>query len=62
MVESLLGHAKEIITVDVYGDNKNIMDERIPELEAYMEDVMPKDKEETNDQPLDGMVDTTEYI
>jgi len=61
-VSKLMGHAKEIITVDVYGDNKNIMDEEIPELEAYMEEVMPKEKEPKDDIPLDGMVDLSEYL
>ncbi len=61
-VSKLMGHAKEMITVDVYGDNKNIMDEEIPELEAYMKDVMPKDREKSDDEPLDGMVDLSEYL
>lgn len=41
-VSKLMGHAKEIITMDVYGDNANIIPEEIPELLAYMDEVMPK--------------------
>ena len=41
-VSRLMGHAGEIITMDVYGDNRNIIPEEIPELLAYMDDVMPK--------------------
>ena len=37
-----MGHAKELITLDVYGDNSNIIPEEIPELLSYMEDVVPK--------------------
>lgn len=38
-VSKLMGHAKEWITVDVYGDNANITPEEIPELLAYMDEV-----------------------
>lgn len=41
-VSKLMGHARELVTVDVYGDNQNIIPEEIPELLSYMEDVMPK--------------------
>lgn len=37
-----MGHAKERITMDVYGDNANIIPEEIPELLSYMEEVMPE--------------------
>ena len=47
VVSKLMGHAKELITVDVYGDNKNIIPEEIPELLSYMEEVAPK----KNDMP-----------
>lgn len=40
-VSKLMGHAKELITMDVYGDNANIIPEEIPELLSYMEEVMP---------------------
>lgn len=41
-----MGHAKEIITVDTYGDNKNIIADGVPEIEAYMKDVWPDLEEE----------------
>lgn len=37
-----MGHAKEFITLDVYGDNKNIIADGVPKIEAYMEEVLPK--------------------
>ena len=58
-VSKLMGHAKELITMDVYGDNANIIPEEIPELLSYMEEVMPekngeKDLEnETRDTLID---------
>lgn len=41
-VSKLMGHAKELITMDVYGDNANIIPEEIPELLTYMDEVMPE--------------------
>lgn len=40
-VSVLMGHAKEIVTVDVYGDNKNIGD-CLDELEPFIEEVLPR--------------------
>lgn len=42
-VSRLMGHAKEIITMDVYGDNANIIPDDIPELDAYIKEVMPQE-------------------
>lgn len=39
-IAKLMGHSKEIITMDVYSDNKNIMADGVPEIEAYMKDVL----------------------
>ena len=41
MLSAWMGHAKELITMDVYGDNQNIIPEEMPELTSYMEDVLP---------------------
>ena len=59
-VSNLMGHAKEIITMDVYGDNANIIPEEIPELLSYMEEVMPKDSNDDGKENilLDTLVDT----
>lgn len=40
-ISKLMGHAKELVTVDIYGDNSNIIPEEIPKLLAYMKDEMP---------------------
>ena len=39
-ISKLMGHSKEIITMDVYSDNKNILADGVPEIEAYMKDVL----------------------
>ena len=63
-VSKLMGHAKELITVDVYGDNQNIIPEEIPELLSYMEDVMPKKNDTPNQQDkiLDADIAMEEYL
>ena len=52
-------HAKEIITMDVYGDNANIIPEEIQELLSYMEEVMPKESDDggTGNVSLDTLAD-----
>ena len=50
-VSRLMGHAKELITMDVYGDNVHIIPGEIPELLEYMEEVMP---EKTGDDGLEN--------
>lgn len=44
-VSKLMGHAKEIITIDVYGDNKGLIIDGVPELEDYIEEVLPNVEE-----------------
>jgi integrase len=63
-VSKLMGHAKEIITIDVYGDNKEMTAERIPELEAFMEEVIPKQEEQVRfrEDLLDIEIDVREYL
>ena len=38
-------HAKEIITVDVYGDKKELIGECLDVLEPFIAEVIPKDSE-----------------
>lgn len=62
-VSKLMGHTKEIITLDVYGDNKVLAGEEFPELLEYMEEVLPeKQKEEDKAMGLaDVVIDVSEY-
>lgn len=59
-----MGHAKEIITMDVYGDNANIIPEEIPELLSYMDKVMPQKKDADNEETrvLDIVIDVEEFL
>jgi integrase len=63
-VAKLMGHAKEIITMDVYGDNKGIIADGVPEIEEYMEEVLPDEEEQENfkDELLDIVVDVSEFF
>ena len=63
-ISKLMGHAKEIITMDVYGYNANIIPEEIPELLSYMDEVMP-DKSRDNDAEStvqDFTIDVGRYL
>ncbi|MCI5849492.1 MAG: site-specific integrase, partial [Lachnoclostridium sp.] len=58
-VSKLLGHATEIITVDRYGDNKNMLPDDIPELLEFIEEVKP-DKDTTNLADIE--IDFSDYL
>lgn len=63
-ISKLMGHAKELITMDVYGDNVNIIPEEIPQLLSYMDEVMPERENNgdiENDIP-DTMIDIERFL
>lgn len=60
-VSKLMGHAKEIITVDVYGDNKNIIEDAIPEISDYINEVIPK-RQEMTEEMLEIVPDVGMYL
>lgn len=64
MFSKLMGHAKEIITMDVYGDNQGIIADCIPEISDFINGVLPK--RETDDkfreELLKIVVDTNGYL
>ena len=59
-----MGHAKEIITMDVYADNKGIIADGVPEIELYMKEVLPnlEEIERFKEELLEIVVDVTEYL
>lgn len=63
-VSELMGHAKEIVTIDVYGDNQGIISEGVPEITEYMEEVLPTISQEDSfkQELLEIVADTSEYI
>ena len=68
MFIKLMKDAKEIITMDVYGDNDNIFPEEMPELLVYMDEVMPNragDSSENNVEDVmieDVIIELDEFL
>ena len=61
-VAKLMGDARELITMDVYGDNGNIIAEEIPpELLSYMEEVLPEKKKDNIENVLDTLINVEEF-
>ena len=48
-VSKLMGHATDIITVDVYGDNEEIISDCSDELNSFIEEVRPNNDEKNGD-------------
>ena len=59
-----MGHAKEIITMDTYGDNKNIIADGVPEIEAYMKEVLPDlaAEKRLKDELLEIVPDVSQFL
>ncbi len=59
-----MGHAKEIITMDVYGDNKGIIEDCIPEIAGFIDEVLPEEQadETFRKELLEIVIDTSEYL
>ena len=47
-VSQLMGHAKEIVTVDVYGDTAEIIEDCLDEMQPFIDEVLPKEETEQN--------------
>ena len=39
-----MGHSSSIISIDVYGDNEEIISDCLKELEPFIQEVVPKKK------------------
>lgn len=54
----------EIITVDVYADNRCIIADGVPEIEAYRKEVLsnPEETEIFKKELLEIVVDVTEFL
>ena len=59
-----MGHAKELITMDVYADNRGIIADGVPEIEEYMKEVLPnlEEIEIFKKELLEIVVDVTEFL
>ena len=58
-----MGHARELITMDVYGDNGNIIAEEIPpELLSYMGEALPEKKKDNTENVLNTMINVEKFL
>ncbi len=59
-----MGHAKELITMDVYADNRGIIADGVPEIEEYMKEVLSnlEEIERFKMEWLEIVMDVTEYL
>lgn len=57
-------NAKEIITMDTYGDNRNIIIDGVPEMEAYIKEVLPDQKAEKwlQEEALEFVPDVSKFF
>jgi integrase len=61
-VSKLMGHAKEIITTDVYADNQNLIADGVPEIEDFMKEVLPNEQELCLNDHSDVVPDLERYL
>lgn len=47
-VSKLMGHAKELITMDVYGDNRGIIADCVDEIQPFIDEVIPSQEIDEN--------------
>ena len=62
-VSKLMGHEKELITVDVYGDNRGMIADGVPEMDAYIDRLPIANKEQKpGKETLDIGIDISAFI
>lgn len=63
-VSKLMGHAKELITMDVYGDNRGILADCVDELQPFIEEVLPNAEQDNVlvAESMDGVIDAKSYL
>ncbi len=63
-VSKLMGHAKELITMDVYGDKRGIIADCVDELQPFIDEVIPKagDDEELNTENIDVVIRAEDFL
>ncbi len=54
-ISKIMGHSSEIISVDVYGENAEIIEDCLNELEPFIKLVEPTDEIKNGDELLDGI-------
>ena len=63
-VSKLMGHAKELITMDVYGDNRGILADCVDELQPFIEEVLPNEEQDNTfvTESIDVVINAKSYL
>jgi len=63
-VSKLMGHAKELITMDVYGDNRGIIEDCVDEIQPFIDEVIPVAEEdgELKTENMDIVISAGDYF
>lgn len=62
-VSKLMGHAKEIITMDVYGDKRGIIADCVDEIQPFIDEVFGlNEEEELINENLDIVIDAEAFF
>ena len=62
-VSRLMGHAKEIVTIDIYGDTAEIIEDCLAEMQPFLDEVLPEpETEHDTDFSKDDYVDCFESL
>ena len=59
-----MGHAKELITMDVYGDNRGIIADCVDEIQPFINEVMPTQEvgEELRTENMDIVISADDFF
>ena len=59
-----MGHAKEIITLDVYGDNREIIADCVDEIQAFIDEVLTTEDldREVQTENIDVVISAEDYL
>lgn len=60
----MLGHAIELITLDIYGDNQEIIADCVDEFQPFIDEVLPvkEDDEQMKQELLEISIPVEEYL
>ena len=63
-VSKLMGHAKEIITMDMYGDNRGVIADCVDEIQPFIDEVLPTEDldSELQTENIEVVVQVDEYL
>ena len=59
-----MGHAKEIITMDMYGDNRGVIADCVDEIQPFIDEVLPTEDldSELQTENIEVVVPADEYL